>query len=936
MDGVKLTQVLFEWVLTSAFLILAVVLLRALLGKRVSAGLRYALWAVVLVRLLVPVQLFTTPVTGTSVLRETGVEQFVAPPPVDLVPAPAQSFAPPEPTELPDGTLIVYQPATEPVAVRQEPLTALQALGWLWLAGSVAMAAAFIVSNVGFARRLRRVRTPLEGVDCPLPAYLAPSLPSPCLFGLVRPAVYITPETAADPTALRHVLAHEHTHFCHGDHVWNVLRSVALAVHWWNPLVWLAVVFSRRDCELACDEGALKRLGDGERVAYGRTLLLLLTRKPRPGDLLTCATTMTGGQRSVFERITRIARAPKRLLWATAVMVLAAALACVCAFGAAAEPEEDPAEPSPEPSASASPEPEESAPAAETVPPRIPPAVNFHPTVFGDDLDFEFFDMYSKCAVRFSNLTWVIASTTEFAFQVEQYAILDLDRDGQTELVLEMEGQGGFYVFRKMDKWLYGFHEVPRGMMDLKADGTFGISSGAANWGFCRVTDFNVEGMLHEPFTWCESGENYEELYFVDGVPATRWEFEAATAAQDAKEDAPWQPWTGPRGYPEEAKAWLDPAVTEWLGPVETPKVTAMAGVENWQLSYQGKQTRFSGGENWNGIGPPTAYLMDLDKDGRDEIAITLVDPDVPTEELYLFDAETLEQYDTTGVADMVRGYLTTTSDPTCFYLSAPEFGFEVTIPRGRMVSLENKLRDDLEIPAFAYFPLYLDDGRIVCSLNIPAGNIHALLNLEGKELVCTGFEYQEYPRMGTQDTFADVLLWGVPFSYMEDGRFQEHIDAADIPKLFGGDDPYMAIQRFAVVDLDQDGVDEMVLYVCGVAGDMGGYLVLYQNGNWITGFKSDWRSFWKLKTDGTLSWSSPTGQDNGWGAYPDLYYGDWEMKELSRMHSSWGEPDAAFSIGGEDVTEEEYRDYDQRQRAKPDVVWHEYSRENVLEALGL
>ena len=53
-------------------------------------------------------------------------------------------------------------------------------------------------------------------------------------------------------------------------------------------------------------------------------------------------------------------------------------------------------------------------------------------------------------------------------------------------------------------------------------------------------------------------------------------------------------------------------------------------------------------------------------------------------------------------------------------------------------------------------------------------------------------------------------------------------------------------------------------------------------------------------------------------------------------MHSSWGEPDAAFSIGGEDVTEEEYRDYDQRQRAKPDVVWHEYSRENVLEALGL
>ena len=145
-----------------------------------------------------------------------------------------------------------------------------------------------------------------------------------------------------------------------------------------------------------------------------------------------------------------------------------------------------------------------------------------------------------------------------------------------------------------------------------------------------------------------------------------------------------------------------------------------------------------------------------------------------------------------------------------------------------------------------------------------------------------------------------------------------------------------MAIQRFAVVDLDQDGVDEMVLYVCGVAGDMGGYLVLYQNGSWIDGFKIGWRSFWELKTDGTFSWSSPTGQDNGWAYYPDSYSNGWVMEELSRMHSSWGEPDATFSIGGEEVTEEEYRDYDQRQRAKPDVVWHEYSRENVLEALGL
>ncbi len=336
----KLTQTLLEWVLTSAFLILAVTALRALLGRRVSAGLRYALWAVVLARLLVPVQLFTTPVSGTSVLRETGVEQWVTAPTLlpDSVPAVSAVPAVPSPTELPDGTLIVPQPDPAPATVNARPIPVLQILGGLWLAGTAAMGSAFVLSNLRFARRLRRARVPLEGADCPLPVYLADDLPSPCLFGLLRPAVYLTSAAASDPAMLRHVLAHEVTHFRHRDHLWNALRGLALAVHWWDPLVWLAAALSRRDCELACDEGALKRLGDGERIAYGRTLLALITVKPRPGDLLRCSTTMTGGQKSVFDRMSRIAKAPKRWLGAAVLTVALAALACVCAFGSAADP----------------------------------------------------------------------------------------------------------------------------------------------------------------------------------------------------------------------------------------------------------------------------------------------------------------------------------------------------------------------------------------------------------------------------------------------------------------------------------------------------------------------------------------------------------------------------------------------------------------------
>ncbi len=330
---------LAEWALTSSFLILAVLALRALLGRRVSARLRYALWAVALVRLLIPIQLFPIPIPGPSAPLKIGLEQWAAPPLLRPDPFPAGSSGLSD-ASAPGDTAPASLPA--PAPERAEPLAAPSALGRLWAAGSGVMAAALVLSNVRFARRLRRARVPLDCPSCPLPVYAAEGLPSPCLFG---PAVYLTPQAAEDPVMLRHVLAHETTHFRHGDHLWNVLKGAALAIHWWNPLVWLAAALSRRDCELACDEGTLKRLGEEERFAYGRTLLTLLAARPRPGGLLTCATTMAGGRSCAEERIKRIARAPKRWRWAAALAVPLAALACACAFGRAETPEAGPAPP---------------------------------------------------------------------------------------------------------------------------------------------------------------------------------------------------------------------------------------------------------------------------------------------------------------------------------------------------------------------------------------------------------------------------------------------------------------------------------------------------------------------------------------------------------------------------------------------------------------
>lgn len=310
-------RLLVEWVLTSWLLILAVTALRALLGRRTGAGLRYALWAAVLVRLLVPGTLFRVPVPA-AVFPETGWAVF------ETV---SGGISAPE-----GGAAEAVPPSAGSEA---ETMPDPAPLAWVWAAGTAVFLAVLGASNAVFARRLRRGRVPLEAPECPAPVYLAEGLPSPCLIGVLRPAVYLPPETAADPGALRHVLAHEIVHLRHGDQVWNLLRSLALALHWWDPLVWLACALSRRDCELACDAGALRRLGAGERAAYGRTLLSLAAGTPRPGDLTRWAATMTGGRREVTQRIARIAREPERRRWAEAAALLAVALAAACAFGGA-------------------------------------------------------------------------------------------------------------------------------------------------------------------------------------------------------------------------------------------------------------------------------------------------------------------------------------------------------------------------------------------------------------------------------------------------------------------------------------------------------------------------------------------------------------------------------------------------------------------------
>lgn len=351
---------MLEWIITSSLLILLVLLLRRL---PIAPWQRYALWLVVLVRLLVPVQLFSLPASELtlpdvgSAMEDvdlyaipTGMLEGVSQEDVDTM---LETFQPGDVIHWSSSDMNFYDQFSfsyntgcgviEEDGVHTYALYAnlRQALLWIYGTGVLAALLVLIRSNRRFSRQLKQLRRPLEVTGSLLPVYTAEGLPSPCLFGLFRPAIYLTPETAEDQTALRHILAHEETHYRHGDHVWSLLRCLALALHWWNPLVWLAVIISRRDGELCCDAATLKRLGDEERQAYGETLLSLVTAKPGPRDLLSCSTTMTSGKRSLQERIRWIARRPKVLVSVSVAVILVALAAVGCAFG---HPSEEPAD----------------------------------------------------------------------------------------------------------------------------------------------------------------------------------------------------------------------------------------------------------------------------------------------------------------------------------------------------------------------------------------------------------------------------------------------------------------------------------------------------------------------------------------------------------------------------------------------------------------
>ncbi len=299
----------------ASFAILLVLAARLIL-KKAPKIFSYALWSVVLVRLLCPVQL-EAPVSVVPKMESISTHYTLTEIPVSPVDAGVAAYQAVG-DALNGGLGIQHIHTTIPnSAGGTETVASLWWEVWvlfgqyLWLAGIAGMGVYALLSYCKIRRKLTTA-APLRGN-----VWLADEIPSPFVLGLLRPRIYLPSNLAQREQS--YILLHEQHHIRRLDHIFKALGFLALTIHWFNPLVWVAFLLASKDMEMSCDEAVVKKLGEGIRADYTASLLSLAT-----GKRIIAGTPLAFGEGDTGGRIRNLARWKKPTLW----VVLAALLLC--------------------------------------------------------------------------------------------------------------------------------------------------------------------------------------------------------------------------------------------------------------------------------------------------------------------------------------------------------------------------------------------------------------------------------------------------------------------------------------------------------------------------------------------------------------------------------------------------------------------------------
>ena len=301
--------------MTGSVVILLVMLARLIL-KRAPKIFSYVLWSVALFRLLCPVA-FTAPVSVLKVagpaVQEAGNNISV----VSYIPASIDTqadFIAVQPDNLSSNQVEGSEPK------EQLRMTPMHAVALIWVVGTVGMILYSVAQYMILRRKLVGSMHLQDNI------YLTDYINTAFVVGVFQPRIYLPSNV---PSKERYyILAHEQHHIRRFDHVIKLLAYLALCIHWFNPLVWIAFVLAGKDMEMSCDEAVIKKLGEKIRADYSASLLRLATHKK-----ILSGMPLAFGEGDTKSRVINMARWKKPTKWIVVIcVILCLCILAVCVF----------------------------------------------------------------------------------------------------------------------------------------------------------------------------------------------------------------------------------------------------------------------------------------------------------------------------------------------------------------------------------------------------------------------------------------------------------------------------------------------------------------------------------------------------------------------------------------------------------------------------
>ncbi len=328
----------------TASVIILVVLLARLCLKRLPKIYSYLLWSVVLFRLLCPVS-FSLPVSVLAPMAEastTAGTGYTASMEYITVPErPSAGLTAPDgdPAENTAPVVTDVPAAAAPAQEAKRPAgeIVLTVLGWLWAAGVAAVLGFTTLQTIALKRRLDTAFLIRGNI------FESEQIDTAFVLGVFKPIIYLPLDLPFN--VQKAVIAHEQTHQRRGDHIVKLVSYGALAIHWFNPLVWLSFRLMCDDMEKSCDEAVIRTMNDrgytelSVKKAYSNMLFALGGGKQHIFSPVSFA------EHSTRERILNVANyskvARKNGIALTAACVIAAAVCAVNPVNAGASNTDD-------------------------------------------------------------------------------------------------------------------------------------------------------------------------------------------------------------------------------------------------------------------------------------------------------------------------------------------------------------------------------------------------------------------------------------------------------------------------------------------------------------------------------------------------------------------------------------------------------------------